>query len=296
MAEPLVVTCPDGRSLEVLLGGVADPDAPVLVHHHGTPQAAHPFTLLDDAAVATGLRTVSFSRPGYGRSTPAPAPRPVADGVADTLAVLDHLGIGEFVTLGWSGGGPHALACAALAAPRCRAATSGVGVAPHVGFPGDFLAGMGEENLVEFGAAFRGEEALRALLEEWRPGFLGLTGADVVTSMGDLLPEVDRAALTGELAEELAATFRHAVAAGVSGWLHDDLAFVAEWGFDPSDIAVPVAIWQGLLDRMVPLAHAERLAALIPHARVHLTPEEGHLSLLHRLPEILAELRALAGL
>lgn len=288
-----VVPTPDGRELEVLLGG--DPDGVPLVYHHGTPQAAWPSPLLEDAAAQGGLRTVCFSRPGYGDSTPRSAWQPIADDPADTVTVLDAFGLGEFLTLGWSGGGPRALACAAVLEDRCLAAASGVGVAPHVGFPGDFLAGMGEENVVEFGAAFRGEEALRALLEEWHPGFAALTAENLVEGMGDLLPEPDKAVLTDAFAEEMAATFRHALSRGIEGWLHDDLAFVAPWGFEPAQIRRPVALWQGRLDRMVPFAHAEFLAASIPGARVHFTEEDGHLSLMTRMPEILAELRELGG-
>ena len=115
--QELTVRTADGRDLEVLASGPAD--ATPVVFHSGTPSGAVPNLPMAQAATANGLRLVTYGRPGYGRSTPLPG-RTVADAVADTIAVLDHLGADEFVTMGHSGGGPHALACAALA-PRSSA-------------------------------------------------------------------------------------------------------------------------------------------------------------------------------
>src|SRR5262245_50560957 len=160
MARVMVQTA-DGRTLEVLTSG--PDDGLPLLFHWGTPQGAVQFGIMERPAVARGLRVVSYSRPGYGLSSPRQGAATVADDAADAVAVLDHLGLHEFVTLGWSGGGPRALACAALYPGRCLAATSGAGVGPY-GVPGlDFMAGMGPENLDEFGAALAGAEAL----EDW---------------------------------------------------------------------------------------------------------------------------------
>jgi pimeloyl-ACP methyl ester carboxylesterase len=83
---------------------------------------------------------------------------------------------------------------------------------------------------------------------------------------------------------------RRALSAGVAGWRDDDLAFVKPWGFDLEEIVVPVSIWQGAHDRMVPFAHGEWLAAHVPGARAHLHDDEGHLSLIQQLPRILDDL------
>ncbi len=164
------VTTPDGRTLEVLLGG--DPEGFALVFHGGSPSAAVPYAPFDDAATAAGLRLITYSRPGYGASSPRRseqgAPR-FADDVADTAAILDHLGVEEFVTLGWSGGGPRALGCAALLPDRCRAAASLAGVAPRHAPDLDWSAGMAPENVAEYATADQGRRGLRRLPDHRLP-------------------------------------------------------------------------------------------------------------------------------
>jgi pimeloyl-ACP methyl ester carboxylesterase len=217
----------------------------------------------------------------------------VADAAADTARLLDALGLGRFVTIGWSGGGPHALACAALLPDRCDAAASLAGVAPFDAEGLDFLAGMGRENVEEFTAAARREE-LEAFLERDAAELATVTGEQIGASLGGLVDDVDRAALTGELADTVARMVRRALSTGIDGWLDDDLAFVRPWGFDLASIRVPVSIWQGAHDRMVPFGHGEWLAAHVPGARVHLYDDEGHISLVGQLPRILDDLASRA--
>ena len=195
------------------------------------------------------------------------------------------------MTLGWSGGGPHALACAALLPHRCRAAATIAGVAPYDAAGLDWLAGMGEENIAEFAAAAAGAGELTAYLEREARGLAAVRASDVAAALGDLVSDVDKRALTGEFAEYLAASFRAALSAGIAGWRDDDLAFLTDWGFGLDRFSVPVAIWQGDEDRMVPFDHGRWLATHIPGAATHLQPGEGHLSLLTRgLDTILANL------
>ena len=287
------VATPDGRSLEVMLAG---PQTGLpLIHHGGTPVAAVPFRPLVDAATERGLRFVTYSRPGYATSDQCHG-RTVASASADVVAILDSLQADSFVTMGWSGGGPHALACAAVLPERCRAAAMIAGVAPWRARGLDWLAGQGEENVEEFEAAVRGEKALTAWLTEAAEDMADLSADDVVAVLGDLMSDVDKAALTGDYAEWTAASFRKAVSAGVAGWRDDDLAFMQPWGFDLGAITRPVAVWQGGQDRMVPFAHGEWLAANIPTARAHLLPDDGHLSIgVGRLGQIVDDLIQLAG-
>jgi pimeloyl-ACP methyl ester carboxylesterase len=289
-------TTPDGRQLEVLTGG--DPEGFPFLYISGTPSAAVRFDQLWEAADRAGLHLLTYSRPGYGRSTPWPegADPDMTDDARDALSVLDHFGLGDYVTLGWSGGGPRALACAAEHTSRCLAAISFAGVAPY-GVPGlDWFAGMGPENVEGFQLAARGRESYRAQAEADAAAFGRVTGEEIAASLGGLVDEIDTAALTGEFAEYVAESFRHAFHQGSPGYLEDNLQEARDWGFDLAGITTPVSVWQGAHDRMVPFGHGHWLADALPGARRHLFDDEGHLSLVNRLDEMLAELRELAGL
>ena len=294
MSEPLEIPGPDGRVIEVLTGG--DPGGFGLLFHGGSPSAVAAYEPFDEVARSLGLRWVTYSRPGYGGSTLRPAPGRYVDDVAESVIVLDHLGIGEFLTLGWSGGGPRALACAALLPDRCRAAASLAGVAPYLAEGLDWFAGMAEENQAEYHAAEAGPEVYADyLLEHFMP-VLEATPDELAAAMGGLVSPVDRATITPEFADWLSRTFRQGGIQGVGGVRDDGLAAISPWGFDLADIRVPVAVWQGRDDAMVPYPHGEWLAANVPGAQAHLFEEEGHLSLVDQIDVILADLVLLGRL
>ena len=293
MSERLHVPGPDDRTVEVLLGG--DPDGFGLLYHGGSPSAVADYRPLDDLSRALGLRLVTYSRPGYGASTPRATAGSYADDVHESVAVLDHLGIGEFLTFGWSGGGPRALACAALLPDRCRAATSLAGVGPYHGEGLAWFAGMAKENHEEYHAAEQGREAYESYLTENFLPILHATPDQLAEALGGLVTQVDKDAMTPEFSDWLSRTFQHAGAQGVTGVRDDGIAAVTPWGFDLASILVPVAVWQGRQDAMVPFAHGEWLAAHVPGAEAHLFDGEGHLSLVHRLEEVLSDLKRLGG-
>ena len=272
-----VLTLPDGRRLE--WSSVGPVDGPVLLGHHGTPGSRHVDRTVARAAVRRGLRFVTTSRPGYGGSDRHPG-RSVAHVAADSAALLDALGAERAYVAGASGGGPHALACGALLGDRVHAVAIIAGVAPYDSPGLDWLAGMGEDNVVEFTATMQGEEVLRPLLDAYRPDLLNADADGVLAVLGGLLPDVDRACLTGEVVEDAAASMAESVSVSVDGWLDDDLAFAKPWGFDLGALApVRLSIWQGDADLMVPFAHGQWLAGQLPGARVHLLAGEGHLSI-----------------
>jgi pimeloyl-ACP methyl ester carboxylesterase len=159
-----------------------------------------------------------------------------------------------------------------------------------------WLAGMGPENVRDFEAATAGRDALAPLMDAEVAEFAHVTGADIVAAFGGLVDVVDAAALTGEFGDYVAESFRRSALQGRVGLLEDNLVVARPWGFDLGDITVPVSIWQGAHDLMVPLTHGQWLAAHVPGARVHLLEEEGHLSLVNRMDEMLAELRTMAAL
>jgi pimeloyl-ACP methyl ester carboxylesterase len=293
--ERRLVEVPAGRVVDVLLAG--PDDGLPLVLHNGTPSGlvALPATVQD--ARIRGLRTIMVARPGYEGSTPRPG-RLVADVTGDVAAVLDALGADTFLTAGWSGGGPHALACSVLLRGRCLAAATIAGVAPYRAEGLDWMAGMGPENVREFGAALRGGETLDTLLEAEAASLGAVESGQVIAELGGLLPEADKAVLTGAFADYLAAALRASVQgeAGIAGWRDDDLAFVADWGF-PLASAGKVAVWQGDQDLMVPQAHGKWLAKHIPGARARFRRGEGHLSLkVTAFGTILDDLLEMAGL
>jgi pimeloyl-ACP methyl ester carboxylesterase len=280
----------DGRELEAWATD-GESTAAVLLHV-GTPCAGLPFEPMLEAAVRRGCRFVTYSRPGYGRSTRRPG-RSVADCVTDVAALVQELELERLYVVGWSGGGPHGLACAALLPQLVASAATLAGAAPWADDL-DWLDGMAEENRAEFGAAREGEQALERFLEQPAVEHRNVTADTIVEMLGGLVTDVDRRALTDAVAKYLASTMRGALANGYWGWLDDDLAFARDWGFSLDDIAVPVTVWQGRQDAMVPYGHGDWLASHIAGARAMLFEDEGHLSLVARSDDVVDDLVASA--
>jgi pimeloyl-ACP methyl ester carboxylesterase len=276
LSSPTTIELPDGRSLEVEVSGPTD--GTPLIFHHGTPGSAYQFRAIRRAAHTRGLRLVTFSRAGYGSSTRRPG-RSVVDVVDDVVAVLDYLGTDRCLAAGWSGGGPHALATGARLAEQVAGVLVIAGVAPYDAVDLDFLDGMGQQNIEEFGSALQGEAALRPGLQTEAEQLRDTDAAGVIESLSTLLPDVDRAVVTAEFGEDLVASFTGAFRSGVDGWVDDDLAFTRPWGFALEEIGVPTFIWQGSEDLMVPFAHGQWLARHLSATTARLQQGEGHLSI-----------------
>ena len=268
------ITLPDGRTLEVVTAG--KPEGSAIVFHHGTPGAWITWESWLPVVKAQGGFAIAFSRAGYGLSDRNKR-RTVISNSHDTAAILAHFGISTFVSIGWSGGGPHCLADTTLAQNKAAISIAGVGAYGVADL--DFLDGMGEENHVEFGAAIEGEAAIDAWMQKYSGDMARATGGDIIAAMGGLLSEVDKHVLDAKNAEALAASYRHGLSVSYNGWLDDDLAFVEPWGFDISAITQPVELWQGDQDFMVPHAHGQWLHAKIPNSTMYYVPGEGHISL-----------------
>lgn len=256
------LTLPDGRTIHTY----DTEDGEIAVFwHHGTPNIGTPPEPLFTASKRLGIRWVGFDRPGYGGSTSLPG-RDIATAAACVTAIADALGIERFAVMGHSGGGPHALACAALLPERVLGAVSVAGLAPFNADGLDWFEGMYPGGVAGLKAAVAGREA-KAQYEataEFDP---------------EMFTPADHAALSGPWSW-LGTVVEPAMAQGPGGLIDDDLAYVNPWGFDPSTIAAPTLIVHGGEDRIVPVTHGEWLAERIPSAELWLRPDDGHISAL----------------
>jgi len=271
--DDTVVTAPDGRRVAVARwgrrGGIP------IVSHHGTPMCRLDLPAPVELLETFGIDLIMIDRAGYGRSTPLPG-RTVAAAAADIAAAADALGVERFGVHGVSGGGPHALACAALLDGRVKRTASVVGVAPWNGGTSTYYDGMCESNIAEFETARQG----RATLERYVAEFVVARSGDpagLFDEWMDELPEPDRQAYQApEMRAWLDRALDEALAKSTAGWVDDDLAFVTDWGFALGDIRSPVSVWHGALDVLAPPIHARMIAAEIPNSELHIVPDRGH--------------------
>jgi pimeloyl-ACP methyl ester carboxylesterase len=256
----------DGRTLHAYDTGADDAAGRLAVFwHHGSPNIGAPPEPLFSAADRLGIRWVSYDRPGYGGSTPRPN-RDVASAAGDASAVADVLSIDRFAVMGHSGGGSHALACAALLQERVLGVVVVAGMAPFDAEGLDWFDGFEPAGVAELRAAAAGRAALEKHLAQ-------------SDDEPEFTPE-DEAALAGEWSWFIDVV-DSALAGGMGGFIDDDLAGVRAWGFDPADVAAPALFLHGCRDRVVPAAHGEWLARRCPSAQLWLYPEDGHISILN---------------
>lgn len=257
----------DGRTLRTYDSAAeAAPDALAVVWHHGSPQTGALLAPLLSAAAARGIRLVSYGRPSYGGSSPHPG-RDVASAASDVAQIADALGIARFAVMGASGGGPHALACAALLPDRVTGVVCLASIAPFT-TDFDWFAGMAADGGLRAAAAGRDARALYAESDEFDP---------------DSFIAADWAALSGDWAS-LGADAGRAGDAGPDGLIDDDVAFAAPWGFDLAAVIAPVLVVQGGRDRVVPPAHADWLARHVRRSELWYRPDDGHVSILDECP------------
>lgn len=274
-----VVTA-DGRTVAFATWG--DPNGFPILALHGTPGCRMERWPREGLYRELGVYVVTHDRAGYARSDRRPG-RCVADEVDDVLLLADELGFERFGVTGASGGGPHALACAALILPgRLIRVTCAVGVVPfgRQGLERDaWLAGMDAENVKEFDWALAGEEVLAPRLEELLAKIASEVDDDPGAILGGFeLSESDRAALARpELMQVIRESVREQALGGVGGWVDDDLAHISPWGFELEQIAVPVLVRYGASDVLVPAAHGAWLGAHVPGCVVKIDSTAGHL-------------------
>jgi pimeloyl-ACP methyl ester carboxylesterase len=234
--------------------------------HHGTPQTGRLLEPIVTAAEERGIRVISCARAGYEGTSPLEG-RSVRAAAEDVIRVADALGVDRFGTIGASGGGPHALACAALAPDRVQAVVSLAGVAPFADQP-EWFEGMASPGGLRSASRGRAARAAFAETAEFDPG--SFTAADWDVLAGDW--------------GVLGADAQRAGEAGTDGEIDDDVAFTSPWGFELGDVTVPVLLVQGGEDRVIPASHARRLLGGLPQAQLWMRPRDGHVSVLRALP------------
>jgi pimeloyl-ACP methyl ester carboxylesterase len=240
--------------------------------------------MFEDDFVARDVRVVSADRPGYGESSPQPGRR--REGwPSDVRAVADHLGVERFGVMGFSSGGPYAVVCAALVTDRVAAAGVVSGVTDF-GWPGAWDGyPETETTLMQIGD--------EAKATEWCEARYGPDGSRFMeTGLGELAP-ADQVALTDDaFATGLMTSVREAFRQGVSGYAQDIMLQGRPWSFDPSAIVAPVWILHGEADTLAPIAHGRHTGELIPPAKLATWPDQGHISLITKIPDLTADLVA----
>ena len=256
----------DGRTLRVNDAAPDAGDAFTLLWHHGSPQTGALLEPVLEAAAERDIRLLSYARPSYGGSSPQPG-RSVASSAADVAQIADALGIGQFAVMGASGGGPHALANAALLPDRVTGVVCLASPAPWTD-EFDWFDGMVSPGGLR--AAREGREAREryAATEEFDPEIF--TAADWLALAGDW--------------SSLGTDAGRASDDGPEGLIDDDVAFASPWGFELSQIRAPVLLVQGGEDRVIPFAHAEWLLRNLPTSELWLRPTDGHVSVLDAVP------------
>lgn len=280
----------DGRTLAY--EDVGDHAGFPIILAHGFPGSRLEAFVVEEAAAGATVRLICPDRPGFGRSDPRSG-RQLGDWPADVVALADHLGLGSFAVVGFSAGGPYALACAALLHERVSAC--GIVSSPGpLDRPGS-TAGMAALNRIVFGAGRRAPMiaglVLRLIARSARA-----EPAAVARRMAQGMAAPDRRILaTATIGEPYGAAVREAFRQGPAGSILEAALLVRPWPFRLDQITVPTIVWHGADDRNVPATWAADLAAKIPRAEVRRVDGVGHLLFLERAASILGSVRAIAG-
>jgi pimeloyl-ACP methyl ester carboxylesterase len=293
-----VMQLSDGRDLGWI--DIGDPAGDVVFALHGSPGRCHQFTVHQDAALADSVRLIAIDRPGYGHSSYRPR-RKLGDFPTDVAELADHLQVDRFAVIGHSAGGPHALACARFLPNRVSACGVVGSIAPSQ--QNDMTEGMMLTNRIQAAIYQNLPPALDPLVAVL--GWLVLPLIVLPMRSGQrhpetnldrfnrMLPDCDVEVISRpEIRAQLLAEAKEFTPATARTSIQDMALCFREWGFRAEGIDQPVHIWQGDLDRNVPLAHGQYLAEIIPNSTLHECRGEGHWLLVDHMGEIL---QAMAG-
>jgi pimeloyl-ACP methyl ester carboxylesterase len=279
----------DGRTIGYAECG--DPSGTPFVYMHGAPGSrfdggpASPFA---SAYAALGVRLIGIERPGYGITTTLPGRR-IVEVVGDVAAVVEHLGLGEFVVLGHSSGGPHALAVGAQLSNRVSSVVTVASIAP-LADTHDF-SGCGEAELLEL--AVHQPDALRAQMKELAAAMRADPATTMIEAFGSVMTEHDiEFALQPEFADAMTQSLVESARGDYAGYAEDCIAEVMDWGFNLGTVTAPVQLLHGTADLIVPVKHSQRLAESLPNGTLVEYEGEGHINVLQHFVEVARQIVA----
>ncbi len=264
-----------------------DPSGVAVFHFNGSggSRMEHPL----DPSILTdlGIRLVSTDRPGHGLSDPHPD-RTLLDWPGDVRQLADHLGIEKFHVMGWSAGGPYALVCAHEMPDRIISGALISGLAPpdrpnpYEGLP------IALKTLMFIGRRLPSVVYLfRRLVFKMLQGDVDKVSA----RLGSSFPPEDNKAIkdSGSLSW-LVENIKEGYRQGWTGPAQDDIIINSSWGFGLEGIQTRFDIWQGGVDKNVPLNHGEYQQRLLPNSRLTVLPDQAHLYLLTHWRQVLTAL------
>jgi pimeloyl-ACP methyl ester carboxylesterase/glycosidase len=261
----------DGRQLAYAEWGVPDGSPVLLLHGMPGSRLLCPDEL---ATTAAGVRLIAFDRPGYGGSDPRPG-RTIVDGADDIEELIGKLDLPPLPVVGWSSGGPYALACAA----RISKLVSAIGVVAGDGPPDDVPGARNEASpeLRALADAVRSDPAAATASVVERLAWYAANPASIIDGVANDPDDPDTAirALPA-VADALRAMFVEGARQGAAGYVEDWIATIRPWGFALADIDRDVHLWWGDGDRLTSRAHTDHLATMLPRAHLTIYPGEGH--------------------
>jgi pimeloyl-ACP methyl ester carboxylesterase len=254
---------------------------------HGTPGSRKGPRPRGIALHRLGIKLISYDRPGFGESGRVQK-RSVADAAHDVAAIADHLQAPTFAVVGRSGGGPHALACAAQMPERVTRTAVLVSLAPTDAVDLDWYEGMNNQNQSDYTSADADAQALLANLESWAER-MQRDPRDFLDRLHGEATGYDRVLIEDpHFRRQLLATYAEATRQGADGWIDDVLALRRPWGIDLSLVRCPVRLWHGADDEFSPVRHSRWLAAQLRNADLEVQPDAGHFSAMEVMPSMLS--------
>lgn len=276
-AAPQVLHLNDGRKFAYFDNGIQSDQA--ILFHHGTPGSGALWQTWFDAAEQRGIRAIAYTKAGYPGSDAAPVRR-LADASKDALQLIDALGIKKYVSVGWSGGGPYALH--STFSEGCLGADLVAGVGPYSEMNAEFLVGLSENETLE-----SLNKVAKSLESSYESALVELGNIEQDWTLENWLAGAQARPRFSEF-ESLYETFHsfalpallNAVVPDMSGYAYDNHLVISDWGFDVSDVAKPVSIWNGTLDKLVSPAHATWLHEHIEGSDLHILDGQSHISIM----------------